>query len=244
MFLTGALQFVPTAALGAVLIMAALSLLDLNSLRHFWTVNRIEFLISIIATVGVIRIGALKAILFVVVLSLLRFVQIIARPRTETLGVIPGVPGFHALDRHKDAIVLEGLLLFRFNGPVVFFNADYFKRETLTAVARAGGVRWLVLDMMPITQIDITGIDALVNLDRELERAGITLMFAGRRSETANYLQSQALTAPVVTDRYFPTMRKALRAYCLMAELVDPTREVEPAFDTPDVGDDDATPNN
>lgn len=204
-FLTGPLQFVPVAALGAVLIMAALSLLDLGSLRRFWAIDKREFLLSLIATFGVIWVGALEAILFVVLLAVLRFVQLTARPRAEVLGSIEGMPGFHALDRHPEAAVTAGLVLFRFNGPLVFFNAGYFKREALAAANQQGdGLRWFVLDMIPLTQLDITGIDALLDLQAELASRGVELVAAGRRSES-----SQGVP-PV---RHYPTLRKALQAY-------------------------------
>jgi len=204
-FLTGPLQFVPVAALGAVLIMAALSLLDLDSLRRFWAIDKREFLLSMIATFGVIWVGALEAILFVVLLAVLRFVQLTARPRAEVLGSIEGMPGFHALDRHPEAAVTAGLVLFRFNGPLVFFNAGYFKREALAAANQQGDdLRWFVLDMIPLTQLDITGIDALLDLQAELASRGVELVAAGRRSES-----SQGVS-PV---RHYPTLRKAQQAY-------------------------------
>jgi high affinity sulfate transporter 1 len=223
MFLTAPLQFVPVAALGAVLIIAALSLFDLRVLRHFWMVSKTEFLISIIATIFVIRFGAIKAILFVVVLSLLRFVHVVARPRAEMLGTIPEVQGFHSLDRHSNAVATPGLVLFRFNGPVVFFNADYFKREVLAAASRAGeGLRWFAIDMIPITQFDITGIDAIVELNAELARRGVLLVLAGRRGETTQYFESRGLPPPVPADRHYTTLRKAQRTYCTAMAINDP----------------------
>jgi high affinity sulfate transporter 1 len=209
MFLTEPLRFVPVAALGAVLIVAALSLLDVSSLRHFWRVSKTELLISLIATTCVIRFGAINAILFVVVLSLVRFIQIIARPRIEILGALPGVQGFHALDRHGNATSTPGLVLFRFNGPVVFFNSDYFKRAVLKAADREGAaLRWFAIDMIPITQFDITGIDAVMELDTELARRGVVLVLAGRRAETSGYFQSRGLPDLVPADRHYTTLRK------------------------------------
>ncbi|HWR80440.1 MAG TPA: SulP family inorganic anion transporter [Pseudomonas sp.] len=205
LFLTGPLRHVPVAALGAVLIMAALSLLDLRSLRRFWALDRREFFLSLIATFGVIWVGALEAIGFVVVLALLRFVKLTARPSAEVLGTIEGVSGFHALDRHADARVTPGLLMFRFNGPLVFFNAGYFKREALAAANRHGdGLQWFVLDMIPLTQLDITGIDALVDLREELRSRGVEIVACGRQSQTLR------LASDV---RHFPSKRKALLAF-------------------------------
>lgn len=238
-FLTAPLQFVPVAALGAVLIIAALSLFDLASLQHFWLISKTEFLISLIATAGVIRFGAIKAILFVVVLSLLRFVQLVARPRIEVLGTIPGVQGFHPVQRHSNAVVTPGLVLFRFNGPVVFFNADYFKREALAAANREGEkLRWFALDMIPITQFDITGIDALIELEAELTRRGALLVLAGRRAEIAQYFESRNLPRLVPAERHFTTTRRAQRAYVAMMATGDDAAEID------SVGNSEAEPEN
>lgn len=213
-FLTEPLQFVPVPALGAVLIMAALSLLDLSSLKRFWIIDRREFLLSLIATFGVIWVGAIEAILVAVLLALVRFVRLAARPRCEVLGTIPGLPGFHSIDRHRDAVTTPGLVLFRFNGPLVFFNAAYFKREALAAADREGaGLRWFVLDMIPLTQLDITGIAALSDLDAELARRGVALVAAARRTESADWLEARGLGHRVNEGRHFPTLRQAQRAY-------------------------------
>lgn len=223
LFLTAPLRYVPIAALGAVLIMAAFSLLDIGSLRRFWALNRAEFFISLIATAGVIRFGAIKAILLVVVLSLLRFLRLVARPRVEILGAIPGFQGFHALDRHDNAVTLPGLLLFRFNGPVVFFNADYFKREALRAVADAGEcLQWFVLDMLPITQLDVTGVDAIATLEDELTRRGVLLVCSARRKEIALYFEARGLPPLVPAERHYTSLRQAQRAYCSAKGIADP----------------------
>jgi MFS superfamily sulfate permease-like transporter len=209
LFLTAPLQYVPVAALGAVLVMAGLSLVNLQALRHFWSEDRREFALSLLATLGVIWVGALNAVLFVVLLALLRFVKFSARPLAEQLGSVPGMPGLHSLGRHSNAVAEPGLVMFRFNGPLVFFNAGYFKREALAAANRQGDqLRWFVLDMLPLTQIDLTGLDALIELQAELAARGVELVAAGRRSE----LQQSRMQLPAPLQ-LFPTMRKALQAY-------------------------------
>ncbi|MEY6432836.1 SulP family inorganic anion transporter [Thioalkalicoccus limnaeus] len=217
LFLTGPLQFVPVAALGAVLIMAALSLLDLGSLKRFWIMDKSEFLLSIVATLGVVWVGAIQAILFAVLLALLRFIHLAARPPAEVLGSVSGA-GFHALGRHADASTAPGLILFRFNGPLVFFNAAYFKREALAAVDREGaGLRWFVLDMIPLTQFDISGVDALADLRAELADRGVELVFAGRFTEINEWLRARGLLDRIKITRRFSTLRQAHRAYLAMA---------------------------
>ena len=232
LFLTEPLQYVPVAALGAVLIMASISLMDLGSLRRFWILDKRELLVSIIATLGVVWVGAINAILVAVLLALVRFVRLAARPRTEVLGKVKGHAGLHAIERHPDAETTPGLVLFRFNGPLVFFNAAYFKRQALAAADRAGpGVRWFVLDMIPLTQLDVTGMDALGDLKAELARRGTELVAAGRRTESADWLRARGLLDHVNMDRHFPTLRQAMRAYRkeTAPDASEPNGPMEPA---------------
>jgi MFS superfamily sulfate permease-like transporter len=124
---------------------AALSLVDVRALRTLLRIDRRELALSILVTLGVVAFGAVDAILLAVVLALLRFVRLVSRPVVEILGEVPGFAGFHALSRHPDAGTVEGLVMLRFNAPIVFFNAPQFKRVALEAAQRPG-TRWLVVD--------------------------------------------------------------------------------------------------
>ena len=184
LFFTGPLQYVPSAALGAVLVGAAFSLLDLKSLRSLYQIDKRELALSLLATLGVVTVGAVKAILVAVILALLRFVKLVSSPKVEILGVVSGMPGLHSIDRHQTAVTIPGLLLFRFNAPIVFFNAAFFKRNVLEAVEAAGsGLRWFVVDMIPITMIDLTGLEAVRDVIEVLRARGIPLITAGRETE-------------------------------------------------------------
>jgi len=121
LFFTGPLQYVPVAALGAVLVKAALSLVDIPSLRTIYEIDRREFGLSILAALEVVAVGAMHAILFAVVLAILRFVRLTSRPRIEVLNEVKRFPGFHSIDRHPEAVTTPGLMLLRFNAPIVFF---------------------------------------------------------------------------------------------------------------------------
>jgi MFS superfamily sulfate permease-like transporter len=165
MFLTAPLQFIPTAALGSVLAFAALSLFDMTTLKTFWKVDRAEVGLAVVATLGVVAVGAINGVLITVALALARFVKQTARPRDEVLGHVEGLPGFHSIERHQNAKAVPGLVLFRFNAPLVFFNADYFKQRALAAADRAEqGLRWFVIDAIPISNIDLNGLYALRDL--------------------------------------------------------------------------------
>ncbi len=214
LFLTEPLRYVPIAALGAVLIKASLSLLDVRSLRDLYRFNRVEFALSLLATAGVIWVGAVKAILIVIVLALLRFVQLTSRPAVEVLGEVEGLPGFHPVTRYAKAQTRPGLILFRFNGPLVFFNAPYFKQQAEAAIAAAGpGLKWFVLDALPITQVDATGYHELVGLAAALSRQGAEFMAAGRKTEFSDWRQARGMGGKPVARQIFVTLDDAVRAY-------------------------------
>jgi high affinity sulfate transporter 1 len=213
LFLTEPLHYVPIAALGAVLMFAAFSLFDTNTLKEIWKIDRLEFGLAMITMLGVVAVGAINGILIAVVLALARFVKQTARPRVEILGKVDGLPGFHSIERHKAAKTFPGLALFRFNAPLTFFNADYFKQRALAAANAAGpDLRWFVIDAVPISDIDINGLYALRDLRAALEARGAILIFAGRRTEFLNWLRERSVVTDL-DDRIFPTLGQALKAY-------------------------------
>ena len=193
LFFTAPLQYVPMAALGAVLVVAGLSLIDIRSVSLFYQIDRTEAVLSVLATLGVVAVGAAPSSVCVV-LALLRFIKLISRPRVEILGKIEGLPGLHALERHEGGQEIPGMLLFRFNAPITFFNAPYFKRELLRVVDEAGpNLRHVVVDLLPVTNIDATGLLTVTELMQTLETRGIRLNAAGRATEWRNWAQSRDL---------------------------------------------------
>jgi high affinity sulfate transporter 1 len=214
LFLTGPLQYVPIAALGAVLMFAAFSLFDVNTLREIWRIDRLEFALAVVTMLGVVAVGAINAIIIAVALAVARFVKQTARPRVEVLGKVDGLAGFHSIERHRTAKTFPGLILFRFNAPVTFFNADYFKRRALAAADAAGpNLQWFIIDAIPISDIDINGLYALRDLREALEARGTDLILAGRRTEFLNVLRGIDHYRAEHEDRIFPTLRQALKAY-------------------------------
>ncbi|SIT50096.1 putative sulfate transporter [Paraburkholderia piptadeniae] len=213
-FLTGPLRFVPVAALGAVLVMAAVSLVDITTLKGLWSEARGEFAICLAATVGVVALGSLKGILLAVALALFRFIRIVARPSHEVLGTVDGMKGFHSTERHADARRTPGLCLFRFNSPIVFFNARYFKRTALDVVAQtAPKPQWFVLDAVAVTGVDVTGRHAIEELRQELGERGVSFVLAGRRTQRLDWLERHGMDNVTAAQLHFPTLRAAVRAF-------------------------------
>jgi MFS superfamily sulfate permease-like transporter len=196
-----------------VLVKAAMSLLDLRALKTFYQVDRRELAVSLLATLGVVAVGAVQAILVAVILALVRFVRLVSRPKIEILGAVSGHPGLHSTERHPTAATIPGLVLFRFNGPIVFFNAPFFKRSVLEAAEAAGpDLKWFVVDMIPVTLMDITGLQTAVDVIEILRARGIVFIAAGREMEWRQWAESRKLRPEY---RSFPTLRSALKAFQL-----------------------------
>jgi len=214
LFFTGPLRYVPIAALGAVLVTAALALVDVPTLKVIYRIDRREFGLSILTMLGVVAVGALNAILFAVVLAVLRFVRLVSRPKVELLAEVPGLPGFHSVERHEAAARLPGLVIFRFNAPIVFFNAPFFKREMLAAADAAGpGLKWFVIDMLPITMVDATGIYVAREVTEILAGRGVVVAVAGRQTEWSQWARRRGFPGQIRGTRSFPTLRQAVRAF-------------------------------
>jgi MFS superfamily sulfate permease-like transporter len=165
-----------------------------------------------LATAGVLLFGPIQAVLLVVVLALLRFVRLTARPRVEILGRLEGDSGYQSVAYHPEARSPPGLLLFRYNGPVVFFSAPHFKREVLAAAARPG-LRWFVIDLLPVSQIDTTGLFAIRDAFDTLRARGIVVAAAGRDAEWADRASRRDLSGVLTGIRFFPSLRRAELAY-------------------------------
>jgi high affinity sulfate transporter 1 len=214
LFLTAPLQYVPVPALGAVLVFAAISLIDVRTLRDIWKIDRIEVGLAVTTMLGVVAVGAINGILIAVGLALARFVKQTARPRDEVLGKVEGLAGLHSVERHPAATTFPGLALFRFNAPLTFFNADHFKQRALAAADAAGSdLRWFVIDAIPMSDIDINGLYALRDLREVLEARGTTLVLAGRRTEFLDWLREIDVYRKEHETHIFPTLRQALKAF-------------------------------
>jgi high affinity sulfate transporter 1 len=216
-FFTWPLQFIPSVSLAAVLLLAGASLFSWANVAAIGRIDKREVWIAMIATIGVIVVGVMNAILVAVVLALLSFVQLSARPKVERLGTIEGEPGFHSLARDPLARAPDGLVLFRFNGPIIFFSTAYFRRQVLAAVAEPG-VRWFVLDLAPVNMVDATGVFTIKQLFEELRERGIVTCAAGREAEWADWAASRGMQERLAMTRFFPTLSHASKAYRADAE--------------------------
>ncbi len=208
------LKSLPTTALAAVVISAALRIFDLGALRVFYKVRRSDFVLSIFAFLAVIVFGVLNGIAVAVAVSLLDFIRRAWRPHDAVLGRAAGVKGYHDITRYPDAKQVPGLLLYRWDAPLFFANADTFRERVLGAVDEAKGlVRWVVVAAEPITDVDTTAAEMLLELDKELSARDAELAFAEMKDPVRDRLERYGLQKKIGHEFFFPTVGVAVKAF-------------------------------
>jgi len=213
-FTNGLLQNLPNSALAAIVIAAAVRLFDLTTLRWLWKVRKSEFLLSVAALLGVAIFGVLPGIAVAVALSLGDFVRQAWRPHTAILGRIPGRKGYHDIERHPEAVQIPGLIVFRFDAPLFFANAEFFSDEVKTAIAASeGSITWIVLAAEPITDIDTSAAEAIDQLLDDLEVESVEFVFAELKGPVKDRLRSYGLYERLGDDRFFTTVGAAVHGY-------------------------------
>jgi high affinity sulfate transporter 1 len=214
LFAPGALRDLPLPMLAAIVICAAIGLIDVAAVRRLYRVRRSEFVLWLAAFAGVALLGVLAGIFVAILLSLGDFVRRAWRPHDAVLGREDQLKGYHDIDRHPSARLIPGLLLYRFDAPLFFANAGYFRRRVRRLVAEAAQpVRWVVVAAEPITDIDTTAADTLRQLHEELGQAQVTLAFAELKGPVKDRLQRYGLFEAVGPERFFPTVGTAVDGY-------------------------------
>lgn len=215
-FLTDPLAYVPITALAAVIIVSAAGLFDLGTLRKLFTMSRVELGFSIGTTAGVLVLGVLPGVLLAIVLSLLLLLMLTSRPTDAVLGRVRGMRGYHDLKDYPEAETIPGLLLYRFNADIVFYNADYFKSRVLAAVANAKApVEWVVVDASPVNVVDSTAMQKVAELRDALKERGIVLAGAHRRHAAARLFDKTWLDTQweLTEQQNYPTLTSAVKAF-------------------------------
>jgi high affinity sulfate transporter 1 len=216
----GLLRDLPTTALAAVVITAAIGMFDLRSLRAFYRVRRSDFFLALIAFFAVALLGVIPGIGVAVGVSILDFVRRAWRPHDAILGRANGVKGYHDIKRYPDAKQIPGLVMFRWDAPLFFANADLFRTRILDIVAAAEPkARWVLVAAEPITDVDTTAAEMIEELEKELDALGVELAFAEMKDPVKDRLNRYALTARIGTDRFFPTLGVAVKAFLAKSKV-------------------------
>ena len=208
------LKNLPTSALAAVVIASAIGLIEVADLRRIYRIQRWEFWLSIVCTAGVAIFGAIEGIGLAIVVAVIEFLWDGWRPYSAVLGRAKGVQGYHDITRYPDARLIPGLVLFRWDAPLFFANAELFHDRVLDAVATSPTpVRWLVVAAEPVTSVDVTSADMLAELDQTLNEAGITLCVAEMKDPVKDKLKRFGLFERFGEAAFFPTLGVAVSSY-------------------------------
>ncbi|MEV6493524.1 sulfate permease [Actinoplanes sp. NPDC051633] len=214
LFAGPALALFPSAALGALVVYAAVRLVDVAGFRKLAAFRKTELLLAFAALAGVVVLDILTGVLLAVGLSVAELLYRVARPHDAVQGFVPNLAGMHDIDDYPSATTVPGLLVYRYDSPLFFANADNFRRRALDAVAaQREPVRWFVLNAEANVEVDSTGLDAVEALRAELTGRGIVFGLARVKQDLLDSLTAYGLTEAVGRERIFPTLPTAVAAY-------------------------------
>ncbi|MGD9798374.1 MAG: SulP family inorganic anion transporter, partial [Acidimicrobiia bacterium] len=208
------LEAFPLAALGGLVVYAAAQLLDVGELRRVVAFRTSEAVIMVAAAGGVVAFGLLIGVGIAVGLSVGDLLRRVARGHDAVQGIVPGLAGMHDVDDYPEATTIPGLVVFRYDAPLFFANADDFRTRALRAVDTAPDpVEWLVLNVEANVETDITATDMLLGLHDELAARGVVLALARVKQDLAVYLDRVGLLDRIGSALVFPTLPTAVEGF-------------------------------
>ncbi|MEE1671721.1 sulfate permease [Streptomyces sp. WAC07094] len=214
LFLSPLLTRMPSAALGALVIYAAGRMVDVPGFCRLASFRRRELFLALGCLVGVLVLDILYGVLVAVGLSVAELLTRVARPHDAIEGLVPGMAGMHDVDDYPQARTIPGLVVYRYDSPLFFANAEDFRRRALAAVTeQTDPVRWFVLNTEANVEVDITALDAVDDLRQDLTDRGIVFALARVKQDLLDQLQAYGLADSVGPDRIFPTLPTAVDAY-------------------------------
>lgn len=208
------LHNLPTSALAAVVIASAIGLVEIQDLIRIYKMQRWEFWLSMLCFAGVATFGAIPGIAFAVIIAVIEFLWDGWRPHSAILGRANGISGYHDVSRYPQARLIPGLVLFRWDAPLFFANAELFQARVIGAVENSPTpVHWVVVTAEPVTSVDVTAADVLSELEKTLREAGIKLSFAELKDPVKDKLKRFGLFTQFGEQSFYPTIGAAVRAY-------------------------------
>jgi high affinity sulfate transporter 1 len=214
LFAPSLLKDLPQTALAAVVVASAIGLIEVSDLRRIHRIQRWEFWLSMTCFAGVAVFGAVPGIAIAIVMAVIEFLWDGWRPHSAIMGRVDRVKGYHDITRYPDARQIPGLVLFRWDAPLFFANAEFFHARVLDAIARSPTpVSWLVIAAEPVTSVDVTAADALSELADTLRADGITLCFAEMKDPVKDKLKRFEIFDHFGEAAFFATIGEAVSAY-------------------------------
>ena len=193
LFLTGLLANLPTVVLASIVLVAVRGLIDLRGLGHLWRVSRLEFRIAMVALLGVLLLGILKGVMVAAIVSILLLLAGVARPHVAFLGRIPGTRRFSDLERHPDNEELPGMVIFRVESSLLYFNAEHVRRVVSERVEATGELWLVVCDLSDSPIVDVAGARMLTGLHQDLAKRGINLRVVEAHARVRDLLRAEGL---------------------------------------------------
>jgi sulfate permease, SulP family len=213
LFLRPVLSRFPTAALGAIVIYAAIRLIDLPALRRLAAFRRTELGIALATCIGVVAFNILYGVLVAIGLSVADLLIRAARPHDAIQGLVPGLAGMHNVEDYPGAQTIPGLVVYRYDAPLFFANAENFRQRALAAAERFGPVRWFVLNVEANVAVDYTALEAVDAVRQEITRHGAVFALARVKQDLLARLQDFGLAGNIGAEYLFPTLPTAVEAY-------------------------------
>ena len=214
MFFTHYFEYLPITTLSAIIISATFGLFNIDYLRKLYRVSRNEYYLALFTALSVITIGVLHAVLLAVLITLIRLLAKSSKPHDEILGLDESTNRYHNLIECPDAKEIPGILIYRFESSLVFYNADYFKTRILEVLSqRKDNIKYLILDASSINHIDITASDTLEELTNELSKEGIEILFVKLMNEEHSMLERSGVLEKIGNNKLFDSIRLAVD-YC------------------------------
>ena len=208
------LALFPRAALAAVVIYAALRLIDIEEFQRMRRFKRSEFRLALITLAGVLLTDILTGVGLAVALSAIDLFARLMRPNDAVMGEVPNLAGLHDVSDWPGATTIPGLVIYRYEAPLCFANAENFRSRALQAIeAESSPVQWFVLNAEAILEIDITAADVLAELQKNLQEQGICFAMARVKQDLYKQLSRAGLVEQIGADRFFATLPTAVRAY-------------------------------
>jgi len=218
------LAMFPRAALGAVVIAAAVRLIDLGEFRRMLHFKPSEFPLAVVTLLGVLLTDPLVGVGLAVALSVIDLFARLMRPHDAVMGQVPDLAGLHDVNDWEGARTIPGLVIYRYDAPLCFANAEHFRSRALAAIAaETSPVQWFVLNAEAIVEIDITAADVLLELQQTLTAQGIVVGFARVKQDLYRQLQRAGVVDAVGADRFFPTLPTAVAAFQARPAKLEPT---------------------
>lgn len=214
LFFTSVLENLPLVALAAIVIVAGMSLIDIQEFREIYHLRRSEFFLAIFTVLGVLAFGLIQGVAFAVGFSLLEFIRRVYRPHTSILGIHDGMDGFHAATDEEETDFFPGLIVYRFDAPLFFGNSSFFSTDLKNAIAGYHGkVRYILLDATAIPDMDSSAADTFGELHKELSEQGIIIGIAGADTGLREMIRRSGLEDAIGSEKFYPTIRTGIVSF-------------------------------